>query len=224
MKFWSVKCCNMFLKLYSLQLQRCSCDKCTIHKQLIPVSWNQLALGKPQLGMSQGEINKKNLWNKEYRGNIVWNRYNLILELTADSSCMCVFCDFWIILIWSYSVVLDMRCDIQEIFRATPHDKQVMMFSATLSKDIRPICKKFMQDVCPIFFFESMFSGNVIHFVKVVLCYHLKNVEFWDSAQILFGLLHVRNTHVFEWPVCPFNNLRLSTIASIIINQIFTLH
>ena len=41
----------------------------------------------------------------------------------------------------------DMRRDVQEIFRATPHEKQVMMFSATLSKDIRPVCKKFMQDV-----------------------------------------------------------------------------
>jgi len=43
--------------------------------------------------------------------------------------------------------VADMRRDIQEIFRATPHEKQVMMFSATLSKEIRPVCKKFMQDV-----------------------------------------------------------------------------
>jgi superfamily II DNA/RNA helicase len=42
---------------------------------------------------------------------------------------------------------LDMRRDVQEIFKATPHEKQVMMFSATLSKDIRPVCKKFMQDV-----------------------------------------------------------------------------
>lgn len=40
-----------------------------------------------------------------------------------------------------------MRRDVQEIFRNTPHGKQVMMFSATLSKDIRPVCKKFMQDV-----------------------------------------------------------------------------
>ena len=32
---------------------------------------------------------------------------------------------------------LDMRSDVQEIFKLTPHDKQVMMFSATLSKDIR---------------------------------------------------------------------------------------
>ena len=29
----------------------------------------------------------------------------------------------------------------------TPHEKQVMMFSATLSKEIRPVCKKFMNNV-----------------------------------------------------------------------------
>merc|ERR1712136_357627 len=33
---------------------------------------------------------------------------------------------------------LDMRRDVQNIFRMTPHEKQVMMFSATLSKEIRP--------------------------------------------------------------------------------------
>ncbi len=41
----------------------------------------------------------------------------------------------------------DMRRDVQEIFKATPHEKQVMMFSATLPKELRPVCKKFMQDV-----------------------------------------------------------------------------
>ena len=40
-----------------------------------------------------------------------------------------------------------MRRDVQEIFRATPHHKQVMMFSATLAKEIRVTCKKFMQNV-----------------------------------------------------------------------------
>jgi superfamily II DNA/RNA helicase len=40
-----------------------------------------------------------------------------------------------------------MRRDVQEIFRVTPHHKQVMMFSATLSKDIRVTCKKFMNNV-----------------------------------------------------------------------------
>ncbi|KAK7204520.1 P-loop containing nucleoside triphosphate hydrolase protein [Myxozyma melibiosi] len=45
----------------------------------------------------------------------------------------------------------DMRRDVQEIFRATPHQKQVMMFSATLSQEIRPICKKFMQNPLEIY-------------------------------------------------------------------------
>lgn len=46
---------------------------------------------------------------------------------------------------------LDMRRDVQDIFRATPHEKQVMMFSATLSKDVRPVCKKFMQDPMEVY-------------------------------------------------------------------------
>jgi len=46
---------------------------------------------------------------------------------------------------------LDMRKDVQQIFKKTPHDKQVMMFSATLSKEIRPVCKKFCQDAMEIY-------------------------------------------------------------------------
>jgi ATP-dependent RNA helicase UAP56/SUB2 len=46
---------------------------------------------------------------------------------------------------------LDMRRDIQEIFRSTPHEKQVMLFSATLSKEVRPVCKKFCQDPMEIY-------------------------------------------------------------------------
>jgi superfamily II DNA/RNA helicase len=44
-----------------------------------------------------------------------------------------------------------MRRDVQEIFRATPTQKQVMMFSATLSQEVRPICKKFMQNPLEIY-------------------------------------------------------------------------
>jgi len=46
---------------------------------------------------------------------------------------------------------LDMRRDIQQIFRETPHEKQTMMFSATLAKEIRPVCKKFCQDPMEIY-------------------------------------------------------------------------
>merc|ERR1712054_288980 len=41
---------------------------------------------------------------------------------------------------------LDMRKDIQQIFLETPKKKQVMMYSATMTPDIRTICKKFMSD------------------------------------------------------------------------------
>merc|ERR1711865_117419 len=41
---------------------------------------------------------------------------------------------------------LDMRGDIQKIFMQTTKKKQVMMFSATMDKDVRDICKKFMNE------------------------------------------------------------------------------
>merc|ERR1712179_237936 len=65
---------------------------------------------------------------------------------------------------------LDMRRDVQEIFRATPHEKQVMMFSATLSKDIRPVCKKFMQDPMEVFIDDEAkltLHGLQQHYVKI---------------------------------------------------------
>lgn len=61
-------------------------------------------------------------------------RNSILLMLVLKSRCCCF-------------PIVDMRRDVQEIFRNTPHAKQVMMFSATLSKEIRPVCKKFMQDV-----------------------------------------------------------------------------
>lgn len=46
---------------------------------------------------------------------------------------------------------LDMRKDVQEIFKMTPREKQVMMFSATLAKEIRPVVKKFMHEPMEIY-------------------------------------------------------------------------
>jgi len=46
---------------------------------------------------------------------------------------------------------LDMRRDVQAIFKLTPHAKQVMMFSATLAPDIRGVCKRFMHNPKEIF-------------------------------------------------------------------------
>jgi superfamily II DNA/RNA helicase len=40
----------------------------------------------------------------------------------------------------------DMRTDIQKIFYKLPRNKQVMMFSATLSADVRTVCRLYMHD------------------------------------------------------------------------------
>lgn len=66
-------------------------------------------------------------------------------------------------------LITDMRRDVQEIFRSTPHGKQVMMFSATLSKDIRPVCKKFMQDVISQ---TSSSLRSSIDSTSLALCLH----------------------------------------------------
>ncbi|QKX59968.1 uncharacterized protein TRUGW13939_07110 [Talaromyces rugulosus] len=50
---------------------------------------------------------------------------------------------------------IDMRRDVQEIFRNTPSEKQVMMFSATLSQEVRPICKKFMRNPLEVYVDEG---------------------------------------------------------------------
>lgn len=63
-----------------------------------------------------------------------------------------------------------MRRDVQDIFRATPHHKQVMMFSATLSKEVRPTCKKFMQNPLEIYVDDETkltLHGLQQHFVRL---------------------------------------------------------
>ncbi|KAF7261046.1 hypothetical protein EG68_01682 [Paragonimus skrjabini miyazakii] len=70
---------------------------------------------------------------------------------------------------------LEMRRDIQDIFRMTPHQKQVMMFSATMSKEIRPVCRNFMQD-----------WGPLITFRRYHLEFHLRAFQcFFDPALTL---------------------------------------
>merc|ERR1711981_351700 len=66
---------------------------------------------------------------------------------------------------------LDMRKAVQDIFKETPREKQVMMFSATLSKDIRKVCKKFMTDpVMEVFIDDDSkltLHGLQQHYVKL---------------------------------------------------------
>merc|ERR1712133_294309 len=80
---------------------------------------------------------------------------------------------------------LDMRRDVQDIFRMTPHEKQVVMFSATLSKEVRPVCKKFMQDPMEVYVDDE--AKLTLHGLKQHYC-KLKDNE---KNRKLFGLLDV---------------------------------
>ncbi|XP_025074326.1 ATP-dependent RNA helicase WM6, partial [Pogonomyrmex barbatus] len=82
--------------------------------------------------------------------------------------------------------LLDMRRDVQEIFRSTPHSKQVMMFSATLSKEIRPVCKKFMQDPMEVYVDDEAkltLNGLQQHYVK--LKENEKNKKLFELLDVL---------------------------------------
>jgi len=46
----------------------------------------------------------------------------------------------------------------------TPHEKQVMLFSATMSKETRPICRKFTQT--PVEFYIDSESKLPLHGLK----------------------------------------------------------
>jgi len=64
---------------------------------------------------------------------------------------------------------LDMRRQVQEIFKKTPHEKQVMMFSATISPEARLLCRKFSKKPEEIFVDDKKLTlhGLQQHFVKL---------------------------------------------------------
>uniref|UniRef100_A0A8C4QKI2 RNA helicase n=1 Tax=Eptatretus burgeri TaxID=7764 RepID=A0A8C4QKI2_EPTBU len=81
---------------------------------------------------------------------------------------------------------LDMRRDVQDIFRMTPHEKQVMMFSATLSKEIRPVCRKFMQDPMEVFVDdETKLTLHGLQQYYVKLKDNEKNRKLFDLLDVL---------------------------------------
>jgi len=81
---------------------------------------------------------------------------------------------------------LDMRRDVQAIFRSTPHEKQVMMFSATLSKEIRPVCKKFTNNPLEIYVDdESKLTLHGLHQYYVKMQENQKNRKLNDLLDVL---------------------------------------
>jgi superfamily II DNA/RNA helicase len=77
----------------------------------------------------------------------------------------------------------DMRRDVQNIFVKTPHDKQVMMFSATLNTEVRAVCKKFMHKPMEVYIDDSTklnLTSLRQHYVKL---------DDKEKNRKLFGLL-----------------------------------
>jgi ATP-dependent RNA helicase UAP56/SUB2 len=64
---------------------------------------------------------------------------------------------------------IDMRRQVQQIFKSTPHNKQVMMFSATISPQARNICRKFTKKPKEIFVDDKQLTlhGLQQHYVKL---------------------------------------------------------
>jgi ATP-dependent RNA helicase UAP56/SUB2 len=94
---------------------------------------------------------------------------------------------------------LEMRRDVQKIFRLTPHDKQVMMFSATLGESIRPVCKKFMHNPLEIYINDG--AKLTLHGLKqyyVQLAENEKNrklVDLLDALEFNQVVIFVRSVN-----------------------------
>lgn len=93
---------------------------------------------------------------------------------------------------------VDMRRDVQEIFRNTPTQKQVMMFSATLSEEIRPVCKKFMQNPLEIYVDDQTkltLHGLQQYYIKLSEAEKNRKLnELLDTLEFNQVIIFVRNT------------------------------
>ncbi|KYQ99932.1 DEAD/DEAH box helicase [Tieghemostelium lacteum] len=92
---------------------------------------------------------------------------------------------------------LDMRKDVQKIFKLTPQSKQVMMFSATLSEGIRSICKKFMNNPLEIYINDGSkltLHGLQQYFVNIVEAEKNKKlVDLLDSLDFNQAVIFVKS-------------------------------
>ena len=90
-----------------------------------------------------------------------------------------------------------MRADVQKIFKKTPCDKQVMMFTATLPEDTKEVCKKFMRKPVEIIVKEE----NKEHLEKLQQFYvklkeeekNKKLFDILDSVQFNQVIIFVNN-------------------------------
>ena len=95
-----------------------------------------------------------------------------------------------------------MRADVQRIFKKTPCNKQVMMFTATLPDDTKTVCKKFMRKPVEIIVKEE----NKEHLEKLQQFYvklkedekNKKLFDVLDAVQFNQVIIFVNSIHRCE--------------------------
>ena len=101
-----------------------------------------------------------------------------------------------------------MRADVQKIFKKTPCDKQVMMFTATLPEDTKVVCKKFMRKPVEIIVKEE----NKEHLEKLQQFYVKLKEE--EKNKKLFDIL---DNVQFNQVIIFVNNIaRCETLSDIL--------
>ena len=101
-----------------------------------------------------------------------------------------------------------MRADVQKIFKKTPCDKQVMMFTATLPEDTKVVCKKFMRKPVEIIVKEE----NKEHLEKLQQFYLKLKEE--EKNKKLFDIL---DNVQFNQVIIFVNNIaRCETLSDIL--------
>ena len=103
-----------------------------------------------------------------------------------------------------------MRGDVQKIFKKTPVDKQVMMFSATLPEETKIVCKKFMRKPVEIIVKEE----NKEHLEKLQQFYVKLNEDEKNRK-----LLDIIDKVQFNQVIIFVNNIERCEALSNILNQ-----
>ena len=90
-----------------------------------------------------------------------------------------------------------MRADVQNIFKKTPYNKQVMMFSATLPPEIRDVCRKYMKNPFEVIVDdETKLTLEGLHHFYVKLAENEKNKklnEILDKVQFNQVIIFVKS-------------------------------
>jgi len=80
---------------------------------------------------------------------------------------------------------LQMRRQVQDIFKETPQEKQVMLFSATIEPDVRVICRKFTKKAEEIFVDDKKLTLHGLQQYFVKLAENEKNRKLNDLLDAL---------------------------------------